>query len=129
MKLKLLILLFLLSSAFSYAQTGAPKPIFQIGIGMTRIWFSDFRREDSARIEMSDNSRSNYLINEFTVIVLSDATKSYKVVKNIGAKFNDEVKQMFSTLKSSDTILISDITISDPLGKISDLVIRIFRVI
>lgn len=129
MKFKLFILLFATSSVFCHAQTKAPEPIFQIGMGKARIFGPDFRRVDSARIEMSDYSKSNYLIKGFTVTVLSDSTKTYKVVKNSGAKLNDEVKQMFLTLKSYDTILIDDIIILDALGRIVLLNIKVIKVI
>jgi hypothetical protein len=129
MKFKLFILLFATSSVFCHAQTKAPQPIFQIGMGKARIFFPDFRRVDSARIEMSDYSKSTYVIKGFTVTVLSDSTKTYKVVKNSGAKLNDEVKQMFLALKSYDTILIDDIIVLNALGRIVPLDTKIYKVL
>ena len=128
MKLKLLILLFGIVPILSNAQNQTSQPIFQIGSGTSRIWALDFRNEESARVDMSDFSKSNYLIKEFTVTVLSDRTKTYKTLKNVGNKLNDEVKNLFFTLKSNDTILIDGIAVTDPLGKTIYLSERIFKV-
>ena len=66
MKLKLLILLFGIVPILSNAQNQTSQPIFQIGSGTSRIWALDFRNEESAKVDMSDFSKSNYLIKEFT---------------------------------------------------------------
>ncbi|MFN8306956.1 MAG: hypothetical protein U0T79_09295 [Ferruginibacter sp.] len=127
MKMKLLVLLILAIPILSNAQSA--KPIFKIGfLGTPRIWAPDFRNVENATIEMSDFSKSDYQIKEFTVTVLSDKTKTYKTIKNVGSKLNTEIRGMFSTLSSNDVILIDGIIITDSKEKNTYLTERVFRV-
>jgi hypothetical protein len=77
---------------------------------------------------MSDFSEANYMIREFTVTVLSNETKTYKTIKNTGSNLNEEIRSMFSLLKSDDTIMVEGISATDPSGKTVYLTERIIRV-
>ena len=128
MKSKLLIVALSLLPFFSIGQNQEAKPVLRVGSGTSRIWAPEFRSIESVSVTLSDFSKSNYTVKEFTVFVLSNETKTYKTVKNIGSKLNDEIKHLFFTLKSNDSILITDISAKDSFEKTIYLDDRFFRV-
>jgi hypothetical protein len=128
MKLKILIAAFALIPFISNAQNQQAKPILRVGSGSSRISTPEFRNLDTVSVTLSDFNYSDYAVKEFTVTVLSNDTKTYKSIKNTGSKINDEIKQLFSFLKSNDSIVIDGIAATDPAGKTIYLDDRFFRV-
>jgi len=112
---------------FCTAQNLETKPLFKIGTGTSRIWAPEFRNVEVASLTMPNLSDVTYTIKEFTVTVLFDQTKTYKTVKNSGDKLNTEIKNLFSSLKSNDSILIDGIA-AESSGKIIYLENTYYRV-
>lgn len=105
-------------STSTFTNQECPHLIFKIGNGMSRIPAIEFKSQTEARVEMSDFSKTDYVLQRFTITILSNETHTFQEFTNEGNIFTEKTKTLVSTVKPKDVIMISGISAVDPSGVI-----------
>ncbi|MEO7308027.1 MAG: GldM family protein [Ferruginibacter sp.] len=120
--MKSLILMLGLQLAFNSltAQTLAncPRLIFKFGGGMSRIPIYQLKSLNEARIEMNDYSKTDYILQKFTITVLVNETQTFSTLSNEGNTFSEKAKALLNAVKPKDIIMVSGISAVDKSGNV-----------
>ncbi len=94
------------------------SPIFKIGSGKHSISIQEISSQQYVRAEY-ENIDINITIpvEQFTVCIFSKDTCASPLFINTGNKMSDQITKAFNQLKSTDTIIFSNIFVTTPMEK------------
>ncbi len=101
----------------SFKTTESPELIFKLGNGMSRLPAIAIKNLTEASIGMSDNSKTDYTLEKFTIRVLYTNTQTFKTSINIGSSLSEETKAILSQLKPGDILVVTGISAKNSNGE------------
>ena len=96
---------------------GIPLPTFKIGSGRLSVTKVELISQQFVRADIEGfDFEAKFPVDSFTVCIVRADTCRYAVIKNIGNKINDEIRNEFQQLKEKDIVIFKKIYAKTPGG-------------
>ena len=101
----------------SFKTTDSPELVFKLGNGMSRLPAIAIKNLTEASVGMTDNSKTDFILEKFTIRVLYNSTQTFKTSVNIGSSFSEETKAILSQLKPDDILVVTGVSAKTSTGE------------
>lgn len=106
-----------------------PYPVFKIGSGREKVPKVEIANQLYVRAELEGfDIDVRYLIDSFTVCIVSSDTCKFTTHLNIGNKLSDEIRNDFQQLKQNDIVIFKNIYFKWPDGEQGELIPRMISI-
>lgn len=111
-----------IGSAF-FRVKAIPLPTFKIGRASHSMVKVELANQQYVRAELDGfDFDARFSIDSFSVCIVTNDTCKHTVIKNIGGKINEEIRNEFQKMKENDVVIFKNIFAQGPDGSQMELI-------